>query len=262
MRRVLVIFLSVFAAVSSTFAASDRTLYALTINGKILEVDPHTAAVAELSTLDIAILSPYVGFDFSRDGRLHFGQYTLGLYRVDPDTGETTFVASNPPQDFIFENMAFAPRAVPGPDHRVPAGTLFTSAFGNLYTYNVHTEQLRFVGWTGHDDDGFAMSPDGTLYAIDAFLALYKIDTATAQSTLISTAPPCHVALAWRPDGQLYCTDPVTLWRLDPQNGAATRIGSTGHTSSGSPLNDRPSRNVCTCPPKVRQISSITRVTS
>jgi hypothetical protein len=228
MLRCAALAISLFAVTVSLQAGQDRTLYALTIEGKLLKVDPATAAAQEIATIGVPILTQYVGFDVNVDGRAYVGQYTVGLYRIDLETGAATFVASNPPQDFIFENMGFARRGVPGPDHHVPAGTLFTSAFGQLYMFNLHTRDLRFIGWTGHDDDGFAMAPDGTLYAVDAFLAFYRIDTATAQSTVISTAPPCLVSLTYGPDDYLYCTDPSRLWRLDPRDGSATLMGDIG----------------------------------
>lgn len=213
-------------AAPSAAAAADAVLYGVTRDGKLVRVDPATAAVTEIGPLGFPIVSDFVGMDVNVDRRLYVGQFGVGLYRVDTSTGESTFVDAYP--DLILENMAFAPVAVPGSPHRHPAGTLFTSAFGNLHAVNIRTGEVDFIGWTGHDDDGVAMAPDGTLYAVDAFLALYRIDTATALATVISIAPPCYVSLAYGPDGWLYCTDPAKLWRIDPQTGAAELVGSTG----------------------------------
>lgn len=106
-------------------------------------------------------------------------------------------------------------------------------------TFPLRTGSLRFIGLTGHDDDGYAMSPDGVLYAIDAFLALYRVDTSSGASTMIRFNPPCYVSLAYGPYGFLYCTDPTNLWRLDPENGNAQ---STGRSIIGLAFKRTPSR--------------------
>lgn len=85
--------------------------------------------------------------------------------------------------------------------------------------------------------EAIAFSPDGELFALGSAgtrfsNALYRIDTVTAEATLVADLPiPDADALAFA-RGFLYAADAkgadADLWRIDPATGELVSLGTTG----------------------------------
>ena len=115
-----------------------------------------------------------------------------------------------------------------------------------LVTIDPVTAQATPVGPFGSgyvDVDGFAYSPDGTLYATDmnidpAFRALVTVNRSTGEATPVAEIQQRVIALAFDSSGVLYGATipsgmggPSNLVRIDHETGAVTEIGPTGYSN-------------------------------
>jgi hypothetical protein len=129
----------------------------------------------------------------------------------------------------------------------------YGEAFDTLYQFGLTSHMATAIGSAGRyggqavaNLSGLTMTSDGTAYAVSGTLkALVRIDLSSGVSTVVGS-----LALSAQGAGQFGaldlgmtadCDDVLwlssatsqQLWRVDPDSGAATLVGSTGHPISG-----------------------------
>ena len=146
------------------------------------------------------------------------------LYKFDLISGEQELIGNTPSLDF--EGLAFSP------DH-----ILYAVEDGNnaLYTINTETAEVTLIGSLGINvaSPGLTFTSDGILYMVqgDDQGSLYTINISTGAASLVGAFGADYIdSIAW--DGAkmwaLSSSGNNTLYRIDPNNGAATAIGSLG----------------------------------
>ena len=210
-------FILALIVLSGPSTGTASVLYGVTDgDARLFQINPATAAVTFIGYLGITFPTRFIGMDYRDvDGIMYVGESRSGnLYSVDLTTGAATFVRSIPVTGgHILENMAFTPVPVPGPGgSTLPAGTLFASEAGMLHAIDVDNGTVQYIGETGIDDDAYAMSSSGTLYAYKRYSRFYSVNTRTGASTEISDVGTNGYSLAFGPDGFLYYTD--LAWEL------------------------------------------------
>lgn len=106
---------------------------------------------------------------------------------------------------------------------------------GGLGYVNVDTGEVTLVGNTETVFTDIAFDPDGNLYGI-TFSALYTIDKATAQATLIgphNNDSGAKNSLVFSSDGTLYAAWDA-LYTIDTTTGMSNLIGNGGTVYSSS----------------------------
>jgi hypothetical protein len=129
----------------------------------------------------------------------------------------------------------------------------YGEAFDTLYRFGLASHTATEIGSAGRyggqpvaNLSGLTLTSDGTAYAVSGGLkALVRIDLASGDSTVVGS-----LALSGQGTGQFDaldlgmaadCEDVLwlssgtlrELWRVDPETGATTLVGPTGHPISG-----------------------------
>jgi hypothetical protein len=198
---------------------------------QVFSIDYQTGAATSIGFAGVNRLNALA---MNAGGEIITKRQDIGLLKVDPTTGATSFWAASPPN--TFDNaMAFD-----------SSGDLFLTGLNSLggqsgsnglglWRYNPSTSQTTFVGDTRFNIVGLEFAPDGTLYGWDLFEGLVRIDTLTGRgidvNPLISNRNGTmldHVAqtLAFGPDGKLYGAW-ESLYQIDLTTGAYTNIGGS-----------------------------------
>ncbi|MCK4374667.1 MAG: hypothetical protein KAX19_05030, partial [Candidatus Brocadiae bacterium] len=143
-------------------------LYAVDSSSHLMRVDPFTGKVTRIGKLNVRLPGIYDGLDFGMDGKLYLSDSWKGcIYSVDPQTAEAAIVRG-PSGLYAFENMTFTPVGVPSPGGGwFEPGTALCSTGGLVCAVDLQSGTVDYIGDTGEDDDAYAISPDGLLYAID-----------------------------------------------------------------------------------------------
>jgi hypothetical protein len=172
------------------------------------------------------------GSAFSPDGRLYAITGSVAI-SVNLSTGAGSFF-ENTPTGFMGMEIASDGTAYLG------------TGGGRLWTRNPGTGAYTNVGSMGFSNFmDFAMNSLGELYAVASPFSspptgssyIYRINTATAQGTLVRTVSvPCLMGLAFDAGDNLYATEfcggPFPLYQIDLSTGNATSVGtSTGIAS-------------------------------
>lgn len=166
-------------------------------------------------------------------------QYQFGT--VDIENNMYTTISSAQ----MYTSLAF--------DHTT--GLMYTLYAGRLYRLDIYTGQISLVGQmvTSHSmADTICINNEGILYMLTSDSYLYTVDKSTAECTLVgNTRIPEWSGLSMTYNYEtdtLYTTacsvdspEDSGLYRLNTNNGIATRIGSVGgldysalHSQSGS----------------------------
>jgi RHS repeat-associated protein len=115
--------------------------------------------------------------------------------------------------------------------HRLPpdpdAATYLHDLNRRLFRVDLESGALHLIGSTPQVMHDLALSSAGELYGLNDSGSLYRIDTATAATTLIGDTGPNRPALAFAPDDTLYAAS-NSLFRIDLLTGQATLVGSLG----------------------------------
>ena len=167
------------------------------------------------------------GSAFGPDGNLYAITGTVAI-KVNLSTGAGSFV-ENTPTGFL--GMEFAS------DGTAYLGTVAGGLWKRDWATGIYTN-IGSMGFSDFMD--FAMNSQGELYAVASPSSspptgssyIYRIDTATGQSTLVSTVSvPCLMGLAFGAGDSLYATEfcggPFPLYQIDLSTGNANAIGTT-----------------------------------
>ena len=156
------------------------------------------------------------------------------LVKITPNTGEINLIG-----DPIKINMLGFEISYCG--EIFATGMELTNAIGavygdnNLYRIDPENASLTLVGDTGIAEImDLAFDPEGTLWATVGNV-LYILDQGTGSPTTIATITGVEedheiMGIGFTDDGTLYGTTPFSdgLYTIDPESGAATRIGRHG----------------------------------
>jgi hypothetical protein len=208
--------------------AEGSTLYSSGISGSLYQLSQVNGAATKIGTT-----SQFQTRDMASDTRpASFRMWTTNtasqLVSIDRTTGAGTVVGV-----FSVPGMrALAFDIVGGKLYGLVDGS-----GGPLYEINTETAAATLIGPVRAGNFG-ALGADaaGNLFTVDEFTGeLYKLDKATAASTLVTTLPVTRISdLAFRPeDGQLFASTLTTgsaptwksLFTIDIVNGTATRLG-------------------------------------
>jgi len=216
-------FLTFSAALAATI--SER-LFAIRANGDLLQVDHETGG---------SILLGSAGFFVNNLASNSRGElYTLTgleeLYRIDPDTGQASFVnrVTFPLGQGI---IAATGLAFDSMDNMYAVGPTVTvgsplSRPDALVKIDIESGQATHVGSLGLSRViDLAFDPNDNLFCVAAG-GLCSVDTETGSAERIGTLqPPQGLALEFSSDGTLFAAmfDLVTL---DPSTGVATTVGN------------------------------------
>ena len=110
-----------------------------------------------------------------------------------------------------------------------------------LYRVNLQTGASTAIGATGFGDlEGLALSPDGTLFAVDDTTdVLVTINTTTGAATSVGALGIAvnDLGLTFDCAGNLFMStdapSPEKLYKLNPATGAATEVGDQGQDVTG-----------------------------
>ncbi|NER39976.1 MAG: hypothetical protein F6J93_39620 [Oscillatoria sp. SIO1A7] len=102
---------------------------------------------------------------------------------------------------------------------------------GQIGTLDISTKKMKVIGNTGTIMHDIAWSPDGQLWGIDG-QKLYKIDSTTAETSLVGELQNRANAIAFDSDGTLYAAG-QDLLRINSDTGIATVLGSLPVVSGG-----------------------------
>lgn len=142
---------------------------------------------------------------------------------------------------------AAAPAAPLG--YAIPSDGVDADSADALHRIDLATGDATLIGPLGgpfEDVEGLAISAQGELFGVDdATETLLRVDIATGRATPVNgssgnlrlgTGIDLDPGLTWTCDDQLLMSSDVrqTLYRLDPESGEATVIGSEG--SLGAPI--------------------------
>ena len=148
-------------------------------SNRLLTVQLSNCVVVSLTQFDQDITIRSRGLDVSPDGTMYGVFAGLQLRTVNPETGDSAFLANISGTNQI-ESIAFA-----------PDGTLYATGTpspgarsGHLYTVDLITGEASLIGVMSFDIDSLTFAPDGYLYGADSRAGtvadLYQIDPASA----------------------------------------------------------------------------------
>jgi len=109
---------------------------------------------------------------------------------------------------------------------------LIIDTVGNLLSFNATNCTTHYKGSTGLGFADIAFTPNGQLLGISGG-NLYRIDTASAQPTLIGNTSFQANTLVALNDTVLAFEYGMNLYRLNVSNATSTILGNLGYTSSG-----------------------------
>lgn len=193
-------------------------------NSRLVGIDTATGVATAIGSTGYANLS---GSAFAPDGHLYAINGSVAV-SVNLSTGAGTFVENTP---VGFMGLEFAG------DGTAYLGTMPGGLWKRDWATGIYTN-IGSMGFNNFMD--FAMNSLGELYAVASApngtgsSYIYRINTATAQGTLVSTVSvPCLMGLAFGPGDNLYATEfcggPYPLFQIDLSTGNATPVGtSTG----------------------------------
>jgi hypothetical protein len=193
-------------------------------NSKLVGIDTATGIATAIGSTGYSNLS---GSAFAPDGTLYAVTGTTAI-KVNLFTGAGSFVENTPTG---FMGMAFAS------DGTAYLGTGSNRLWKRDWATGIYTN-IGSMGPISFMD--FAMNSKGELYAVGSpysspptgSSSIYRIDTATGHSTLVSTVSvPCLMGLAFGYGDSLYgtefCGGPFPLYQIDLSTGNANAIGTT-----------------------------------
>jgi hypothetical protein len=199
---------------------------------QVFSIDATTGAATAIGFASVNRLNALA---MNAAGEIITKRQDVGLLKLDPATGNTTFWAASPPLNTYDNAMAFGPSGELFLTGNNSTGTGGGNLGYGLYRYNPTTAQTTFVGNTRFTVVGLEFAPDGTLYAWDLFEGLLRIDTTTGLGTDVNPLVDNrngtvldHVAqtLAFGPDGKLYGAW-ESLYQIDLVTGEYTQVGGS-----------------------------------
>jgi len=227
-----------------------------TNDGSLGIVDPNTGAVTIVG--HPAGVARITGLAFGLNGFLYGSTQIAGgfppppgpvgtsnLIRIDPNTGAliSSVGITNGTSAISISDLAIQP--VTGLIYGIESSQDQLGLFGRLYTINPVTGLATRVGDTGDFFGSIAFAPNGTLYMSSADLdfttdsliniSIKTLNPATAATLSTISAPEFFGAFAFSPEGVLYGGngDQGQLFRINPQTGVESLVGSTGRNFVG-----------------------------
>ncbi len=114
------------------------------------------------------------------------------------------------------------------------SATLISDTDGNLWNYDVSTNQKQLIGNSGVPMYDIALNPvTKKLYGVGYGSALYTIDLNDGSSTRIGNTSSFINGLTFSSNGILYGSGENSLFTLDLTTGKASRVGSGQYQSAG-----------------------------
>lgn len=198
----------------------DRALlYALESRGRLLTIDPQTAAQTYLSQSS----SSYLGLEWSRDGRVLYALTGTGVDAIDRRNGNALArVALDAP--LFVRSIAF------DSEGRV-LGIGVSPSDTQLVHLDLQSGVVTTIGPIGYTISAIAFDRKrGSLFGIglnSGAVLLLSIDPTTGNVTDVVTTEltPSALSLACGLDGKLLSVDGGNLVQLDPETGAVDPIG-------------------------------------
>ena len=131
---------------------------------RIITLDKQSADVVAIETLDTDVFITRRGLDANSSGTIYGIFEGNQLRTVDPKSGATQLVATITGAERV-EAIAFGPG-----DELFAVGSFANDSNAeNLYSLDIKTGQLTFIGLTGFNDvDTLTLARDGYLFGVDA----------------------------------------------------------------------------------------------
>jgi hypothetical protein len=130
-------------------------------------------------------------------------------------------------------------RCLPGFQCEPPAGcvaTSFANSASAIYGVALPAGSIGELSSTNITFDDIALRADGTLFAVNEEMGLFRVDLKTGAETFVASLAQPFNALDFGPDGTLYAAGPSSgVFTVDPTSGNLAQIATlpVGYESSG-----------------------------